>query len=106
MSKAYDRIEWRYLEAILHRLGFSDKWTELIMRCVKSVSYAFKINGEVKGRVVPTRGLRQGDPLLPYLFVLCTQGFSSLLNAIKDQGLIKGLRMARRGPTITHLVLC
>lgn len=75
------------------------------MRCVKLVSYAFKVNGELTGKVYPARGLRQGDPLLPYLFILCTctQGFSALLKAYHAEGLFKGVRMARRGPIITHL---
>lgn len=103
MSKAHDRIERWYLEAVLSRLGFSNKWINLLLRCVKLVNYAFKINCKVSGKVIPSRGLRQGDPLSPYLFVLCTQGFSSILRCHNTQGLIKGLRIARRGPTITHL---
>lgn len=73
------------------------------MRCVKSVSYAFKFNGIVTNKIYPSRGLRQGDPLSPYIFVICTQGLSAMLKAYHMQGLIKGVRMATRGPTITHL---
>lgn len=47
MSKAYDRVEWLYLEAILKILGFNDKWVRLIMNCVTTVSYTFKVNGRI-----------------------------------------------------------
>ena len=58
MSKAYDQVEWAYLEAIMRRLGFQERWISLMMMCVNSVSYSVLVNEEPKGRIFPTRGLR------------------------------------------------
>ncbi|KAL5736596.1 hypothetical protein ACOSQ2_031384 [Xanthoceras sorbifolium] len=103
MSKAYDRVEWSYLESIMRRLGFSASWVDLILRCVSSVSYSFVVNGEVFGRVQPSRGLRQGDPLSPYLFIICSEGLSGLVSAAESDGRLLGLRCGRYGPRISHL---
>uniref|UniRef100_A0A2N9HX16 Reverse transcriptase domain-containing protein n=1 Tax=Fagus sylvatica TaxID=28930 RepID=A0A2N9HX16_FAGSY len=70
MSKAYDRVEWVFVEAIMRRLGFAEDWINLIMMCLKSVSYSVLINGEQHGYFKASRGIRQGDSLSPYLFLL------------------------------------
>jgi hypothetical protein len=79
MSKAYNRVEWGFLEAIMRRLRFVELWIELIMKCVSLVSYSMLVNGIPQDSFRPTRGIRQGDPLSPYLFLLCAEGLRSLL---------------------------
>jgi hypothetical protein len=86
MMKAYDRVEWNYLEGCLLKLGFSPDWTSTVMRCVTSARYAVRVNGELTDPVVPSRSIRQGDPISPYLFLLCTEGLSCLLQKREAQG--------------------
>jgi len=62
MHKAYDRVEWNYLERIMLKLGFHRQWVNLIMACVTSVSYNVRFNEMETESFVPTRGIRQGDP--------------------------------------------
>ena len=74
------------------------------MKCITSVSYQVLINGEAKGTIMPSRGLRQGDPLLPFLFILCTEVLiSHIKQAEKDQK-ITGIKIARGSPVISHLL--
>ncbi|XP_019085342.1 PREDICTED: uncharacterized protein LOC104748447 [Camelina sativa] len=104
MSKAYDRIEWGFLKSVLEKLGFSERWISWISACVSSVSYSFLINGSPQGQVIPSRGLRQGDPLSPYLFILCTEVLSGLCVKAQDQGILSGIKVSRASPPVNHLL--
>lgn len=68
MSKAYDRVEWRFLEALMERMVFAQRWIHLIMMSVSSVPYAVLVNREPGGHITPSRGIRQGDPITPTFF--------------------------------------
>lgn len=85
------------------KMGFCKVWINWIMECISTVSYSVNINGEKKGYIKPTRGIRQGDPLSPYLFLICVEGFSSLLKLAKDRHKISGMKIAKEGPCLTHL---
>jgi len=104
MSKAYDRVEWHFLRGMMERLGFDERWINLIMQCVSTVSYRIKVNGEMTEEIIPTRGLRQGDPLSPYLFLLCAEGFSGLLIEAERTGNLEGVTICANAPSITHLL--
>jgi hypothetical protein len=104
MEKAFDRMEWSFLLAILHKLGFSDIWINWIRVCITSTSFSVLINGSPFGLFTPARGLRQGDPLSPFLFILGTEVMSRLLHHQESIGLLKGIRIARNCTPITHLL--
>ncbi|KAA3474807.1 reverse transcriptase [Gossypium australe] len=104
MSKAYDRVEWGFIEEVMAKMGFACEWVELIRRCVTTVSYTVNINGMKGSLFHPTRGLRQGDPLSPFLFLICSERLSSLMRTAKREGLIRGAKASRRGPEISHLL--
>nr|XP_027103208.1 uncharacterized protein LOC113724515 [Coffea arabica] len=84
-------------------MGFSERWINWIWQCLSTVSYSFKINGDQKGFVTPKRGIRQGDPLSPYLFLICSEGLSNLLRRAEASKLISGISISRRGPSVSHL---
>ncbi|KAL9668408.1 hypothetical protein QQ045_002789 [Rhodiola kirilowii] len=104
MSKAYDRVEWMFLERLLLKLGFEDKWVARVMLCVNSVSYQVKVNDKLSTRIMPGRGLRQGDPLSPYLFLLCTELLNFKMEQVAGRKKISGIQIYRKAPTITHLL--
>jgi hypothetical protein len=58
MSKAYDSVEWVFLETVMKKLGFEDRWVRLVMSCVRSVSYSVVVNGHPVGNILPSRGIR------------------------------------------------
>lgn len=104
ISKAYDRLEWPFIQAVLERLGFHQTWIKLIMTCITTVSYSFLINNVVAGSVSPQRGIRQGDPLSPYIFILCGEVLSGLCKRAQINGTMAGIRVSRNSPRINHLL--
>lgn len=70
---------------------------------LSTVTYSFKLNGEPVGCVRPGRGIHQGDPLSSYLFVMCTEGLSTLLTKAESQGVLQGIKVGRQAPSIHHL---
>lgn len=98
MRKVYYRVEWAYLDVVMRRMGLQERWIELIKMCVTIVSYSILINGELKGRIIPSRGLRQRDPISPYLFLLCSEGLSAMLKKEEREDKIKGVLVRRGAP--------
>lgn len=103
LSKAYDKVEWLFLERVMEQMGFAGEWISLVMGCVKTVSYSFILDGEARGRVFSMRGLRQGDSISPYLFTLCMEGLSYLVSAAVAREPLHGVTICRGAPCISHL---
>ncbi|CAL1373659.1 unnamed protein product [Linum trigynum] len=103
MEKAYDRVEWPFLFALLEKLGFSAQWIRWLWVCVSSSSFSVLMNGQPSGYFQTSRGLRQGDPLSPLLFAICTEGFAALLRQALSSRALSGLRISPRCPVISHL---
>ncbi|KAL9668167.1 hypothetical protein QQ045_002542 [Rhodiola kirilowii] len=104
MSKAYDRIEWRFLQEMMLTMGFSASWVKKVMLCVETVKYRIRINNKVLEVISPSRGLRQGDPISPYLFLICAEWLTHAINMYQELGLIEGYTVSRGAPRITHLM--
>ena len=104
MSKAYDRVEWVFLERIMLMMGFSPRWISLISGCIRSVTYSILLNGQPHGLITPERGLRQGDPLSSYLFLLVTEGLHALFTKAEVDSAVRGVSICAAGPKISHLL--
>jgi hypothetical protein len=104
IAKAYDRVEWLFLQTTLETMGFPQKLTETIMKCVKTVNFSILINGRPSKNFYPKRGLRQGDPLSPYLFIICANVFSGLITQAQQGKQIHGVKIAHGAPEVSHLL--
>ncbi|KAL5861832.1 hypothetical protein ACOSQ4_003128 [Xanthoceras sorbifolium] len=83
IMKAYDSVRWDFLVAILQILGFPEQMIAWISECISTPHFSISINGELNGFFASGRGLRQGDPMSPYLFVLAMEVFSGLMNIME-----------------------
>ena len=84
-------------------MGFCSRWIGLIMECIRTISYSILVNGEPKGLINPTRGIRQGDPLSPFLFLLCTKGLHNLITKAVRAKEINSFSLCKRSLKLTHL---
>ena len=87
----------------MRHLGFDGRMVTTIMSCIKFISYSVLLNGEPIGNIKPTRGLQQGDPLSPYLFLFCAIGLQGLLHIAKSKGSIRGVSICQNGTQVSHL---
>jgi hypothetical protein len=104
LSKAYDHVNWSFLQKAMSRLGFWPTWIQWIMACVCSVRFAVHLNGSTLSQFIPTRGLRQGDSLSPYLFLVVGEALTCILKHEVNGGNITPLKVARRAPGISNLL--
>eukprot|EP00253_Pinus_taeda_P001601 PITA_01601 len=103
LSKAFDRINWIYIWLLLIHLGFKVDFISWIMGCITNVSYAILINGTTTPFFKGQRGLRQGCPLSPLLFLLVAEGLRQLIQKAKREGKVRGIEVAFN-LNISHLL--
>ena len=104
LSKVYDRIQSCFLRNALLKLGFQRNWVDRFMTCVTSVRYTVRFNSAMSAPFTPTRGLRQGDPLSPYLFLFVADGLSTLIKSKVNAGTIQELKVCRNALGISHIL--
>lgn len=102
IQKAYDTVDWCYLEQVMAALGFPSKFTSWVMKCVATVSYSFVLNGEQTKPFEAARGLRQGDPMSPFLFAIVVEYLSRNLHELASHKQFKYHPMCSK-LKITHL---
>lgn len=103
LEKAYDRLSWSFIRSTLREVGFSHDWIRNIMGCIETAQLAPLWKGKQLDWVKPTRGIRQGDALSPYIFVLCMERLGHLIHDMVDAGKWKGVKTSRYGPNLSYL---
>ncbi|MCH99250.1 RNA-directed DNA polymerase (Reverse transcriptase), partial [Trifolium medium] len=102
-EKAYDSVDWGFLEYMLFRVGFCDKWIGWMRECVFGGNFSVLVNGCPTEEININRGLKQGDPLAPFLFLLVVEGFGGAMRKAVDIGVFKGFPIRGGGLSISHL---
>lgn len=105
LEKAYDRISWNFILHTLKEFKLEPDWitNTIIMNCVSNINSAIIWNGETLPNIPMGRGLRQGDPLSPYIFALCVENLSNMINLITASGDWTGLKASKHSTPISHL---
>ena len=103
LEKAYDKLEWSFIRDMLIRFNLPRNLIDLIMSCITSVSTSLLFNGGALEPFHPSRGIRQGDPLSPYIFIMCMDYLGQLIQERCDDKSWIPLKVSRRGPTFSHL---
>ena len=107
IEKAYDSISWEFLYQVMNRMGFGSRWMSWIKWCISTASFSVLFNGSPSSFFPSSKGLRQGDPLSPYLFVIRMEALSCLINRAVEGNYFAGSRIAvGRGEdlVISHLL--
>ncbi|XP_071700669.1 uncharacterized protein [Rutidosis leptorrhynchoides] len=102
-EKAFDCLKWDFLLEVMSCMGFGSKWCEWIRGCLKSASISILINGSPTREFSIGRGVRQGDPLSPFLFIIAAEGLNILTKAAVDRGIFQGVKIGNDKVLISHL---
>jgi hypothetical protein len=102
-EKAYDSVDWNYLDFVMEKMGFHEKWRSWMSECLKSASISVLVNGSPTKEFKMGRGLRQGDPLSPFLFIIAAEGFNMLMGKAVDSGRFTGYKFDGGDEYFSHL---
>lgn len=102
IQKAYDMVDWRFLCKTLEAFGFSRQWINLIFKCISTTKIAVLVNVSPEGFFETSRGITQGDPLSPFLYIIMAEAFGRSLSRALNEGVIKGVTVTKNVPNITH----
>ncbi|XP_058734104.1 uncharacterized protein LOC131605811 [Vicia villosa] len=94
-EKAYDNVNWSFLLYMLSRFGFGEKWLRWMKACICSSSMSVLVNGSPTKDFMAEKGLKQGDPLSPFLFTIVTEGLARMVAMAKDRGVFSGFRVSQ-----------
>lgn len=103
LEKAYDRLSWDFIYETLREFGLPTILVRLIMECITTATMQLLWNGEITEIFTPSRGIRQGDPISPYIFVLCIERLSHGINDAVKRGHWKPIKLSRGGTSLSHL---
>lgn len=101
--KAFDKVSWSFLLQVLKDMNFPAKWIQLIHQCISTVNVQVMVNGLTTESITPQCGLRQGDPLSPYLFLFCLNVLSHHLSNLQESKAVPGIKIARNSPRVNHI---
>ena len=102
LSKAYDRISWEYLKEVMRAFGFDDRWLQWLKSFISTPYFSILLNGSPTAPFNSSRGLRQGDPLSPFLFIIAAEGLGRLIKAHVTARKLQGLRLWGHQLPLTH----
>jgi len=92
-EKAYDLVDWGYLDAVMHKMACPVFWRKWIKECVSTATASILVNGSPTYEFPLQKGLRQGDHLSPFLFLLAAEGLNVIMNSVVDNNLYKVYRV-------------
>ena len=103
LEKAYDRLEWSFVRILLNNIGFCQETIKLIMSYISSTSTSILFNGSKMEEFKPSRGIRQGDPISPYIFILCMEFLGALINMKCTDRQWDKVKALKNGPGFSHM---